>query len=106
MTAALHNPPIGAVQAAEDSHLGFELARYRLAEGDRVLVGRRVGADAIVVDLPAGEDGRVYLVERNVQTDGYAALRALVDDYVATAVALGRVPMARTTADTTGERAS
>ncbi|MGH3262907.1 MAG: hypothetical protein ACRDNS_13010 [Trebonia sp.] len=86
--------------------LGYELARYTLAESERRLLGRRVRGSAIVIDVPAGEEGRVYLVERDVQSDGYAALRAMVADYVQTAMALGRVPMARTTSAEAQERAS
>jgi hypothetical protein len=47
-----------------------------------------------VVDFPVGDAGRIYLVERDVEQDGYAALRALVLDYIETAQAIERVPMA------------
>ncbi|MGH2871461.1 MAG: hypothetical protein ACRDL5_03255 [Solirubrobacteraceae bacterium] len=104
MTALGHTQTLPERPAAGET--GYELARYALAEGERVLVGRRVRGVAIVVDAPVGEDGRVYLVERNVQIDGYAALRALVADYVTTATSLGRTPMARTGSAELGERAS
>ncbi len=76
--------------------LGYELGRYNVPAGDRVLYGRRInGGSAIVIDAPAGSEGRVYLVEPDVEQDGYSALRALVADYVATARATGRIPMAQ-----------
>lgn len=75
--------------------LGYELARYTVAGTERVLWGRRVNNVAIVIDAPLGSQGRVYLVERDVEPDGYSALRSLVADYVATARATGRIPMAK-----------
>jgi len=75
--------------------LGHELARYTIPDaGERVLCGRRVNGEAIVIDAPTGNHGRVYLVERDIEPDGYPALKALIADYIQTATALGRVPMA------------
>ena len=85
--------------------LGYELGRYTIAgAGERVLCGRRVNREAIVIDAPAGSDGRVYLVDRDVEQDGYPALRALVADYIQTATALGQIPMAPSTPAVTGTR--
>jgi hypothetical protein len=79
--------------------LGYELGRYTIAgAGERVLCGRRVDGEAIVIDAPASSEGRVYLVERGVEQDGYPALKALVADYIQTATALGRIPMATSAA--------
>ncbi len=75
--------------------LGYELARYTVAGTERVLCGRRVNNVAIVIDAPLGSEGRVYLVERDVEHDGYSALRSLITDYLATARATGRIPMAK-----------
>jgi hypothetical protein len=84
--------------------LGYELGRYAVSGGgERVLCGRRVNGEAIVIDAPAGSEGRVYLVERGVEQDGSPALKALVADYIETATALGRIPMA-TSAPVTGTR--
>jgi hypothetical protein len=58
-----------------------ELARYRLHGSERVLYGQRIDGSVAVVDVPAGDHGRVYLVER--QLESKAALDALVADYVA-----------------------
>jgi hypothetical protein len=44
--------------------------------------------------VPAGARGRAYLVEPELEQDGYAALKALVVDYLAQAELLGDVPMA------------
>ncbi len=75
--------------------LRYELGRYTIdGAGERVLYGRRVKDEAIVIDAPAGNEGSVYLVERGVEQDGYPALKALVFDYIQTATALGRIPMA------------
>lgn len=79
---------------------GVELARYTVPEGERILLGRRVqGGVAIVVDVPAGETGVVYLVERGVEQDGNRALRALLDDYRGVAERLQAVPMAGSPVD-------
>lgn len=58
-----------------------ELARYRLPSGERVLYGQRINGHVAVSDIPAGEHGRVYLVERPVESQ--AALDAPVADYLA-----------------------
>ena len=58
-----------------------ELARYRLPSGERVLYGQRINGHVAVSDVPAGEHGRVYLVERHVEF--LAALDGLLADYLA-----------------------
>ncbi|MGH2868457.1 MAG: hypothetical protein ACRDNK_12940, partial [Solirubrobacteraceae bacterium] len=58
------------------------LGRYTIPAGERVICGRRVKGIAIVIDAPAGCEGRVYLVERDIEHDGYSALRALVAEYL------------------------
>jgi hypothetical protein len=67
-----------------------ELARYTVPAGQRVLYGQRVR----ITDVPAQGRGRAYLVERELEQDGYDALRALVADYVEQAGLLEEVPMA------------
>jgi hypothetical protein len=59
-----------------------ELARYQVGGGERVLYGQRIDGAVAIVDVPAGDDGCVYLVER--QLESKAALDALVADYLAT----------------------
>jgi hypothetical protein len=71
-----------------------ELARYAVPAGQRVLYGQRVNGVVRVTDVPAGGRGRAYLVERELEQDGYDALRALVADYVEQAGLLEDVPMA------------
>ena len=71
----------------------LELARYTIPEGERILIGRRVNGSAVVVDVPAGDTGRVYLVERDVQHDGRAALNAMIADYLDQAERYGQIPM-------------
>ena len=49
-----------------------------------------------VTDVPVDQPGRAYLVERGLEEDGYAALLALVADYLETANRLGVPPMSTT----------
>ena len=58
-----------------------ELARYRLPTGTRVLYAQRVNGQVAISDVPACDCGRVYLVERHVESQ--AAMAGLVADYVA-----------------------
>ena len=46
-----------------------------------------------VTDNPAGGRGRAYLVERELEQDGNAALQALVADYLEQANRHGEIPM-------------
>ncbi len=71
-----------------------ELARYETREGERVLYGQRVDGTVRITDRPATGPGRSYLVERGLEQDGYAALKALIADYTAQARELGAIPMA------------
>lgn len=72
-----------------------ELARYTVARGDqRILYGQRVDGVVRVTDVAAQCRGRAYLVERGLEQDGYAALKALVADYLEQAELLAAVPMA------------
>ena len=71
-----------------------ELARYTVCAGERILYGQRVDGVVRVTDVPAHDRGRAYLVERELEQDGYGALQALVCDYVRQAELLGDVPMA------------
>jgi hypothetical protein len=72
----------------------IELARYTVPVGERVLYGQRVNGVVRVTDVPARDRGRAYLVERELEQDGYDALKALVADYVDQAGLLEDVPMA------------
>ena len=62
---------------------GVELAQYAIAGATRVIRGQRIEGVLRVVDVPVGDRGRAYLVERELEQDGYAALKTLVADYVA-----------------------
>jgi hypothetical protein len=65
-----------------------ELARYTLPGGiERVLVGQRVDGRVAISDQPAGDDGRVYLVERHIES--VDAMRGLVAAYVANSTERG-----------------
>jgi hypothetical protein len=71
-----------------------EIARYGVPTGERILYGQRVDGVVRVTDVPACGHGRAYLVERELEQDGYGALKALVADYLAEAERLGSAPMA------------
>jgi hypothetical protein len=70
-----------------------ELARYRIPGGERVLYGQRINGVVRVTDNPANARGRAYLIERELEQDGNAALQALVHDYVEQAERHGEIPM-------------
>lgn len=59
-----------------------ELARYRISTGERILHGQRIDGVVRVTDRPSDHPGRCYLIDRGLEEDGYAALTALVADYV------------------------
>jgi hypothetical protein len=71
-----------------------ELGRYTVPAGERILYGQRVHGVVRVTDVPARGRGRAYLVERELERDGYDALNALVADYLEQARLLADVPMA------------
>jgi hypothetical protein len=84
---------------ADGDHVGerTELGRYRTAVGvERVLYGQRVARVVRVTDVPVESSGRAYLVELGLEEDGYAALLALVQDYLEEAKRLGVPPMSTT----------
>jgi hypothetical protein len=89
-------PARPAPGATRDSSVGerTELARYEISDGERVLYGQRINGTVRVTDRPARGQGRSYLVERELEKDGYSALKALIADYVAQARELDEVPMA------------
>jgi hypothetical protein len=70
-----------------------ELGRYRIPAGERVLYGQRVDGVVRVTDVPAEGRGRAYLVERELEQDGHAALLALVADYISQGELHAAVPM-------------
>jgi hypothetical protein len=69
-----------------------ELARYQVAEGERILCGQRVDGVVRVTDRPAGSSGRSYLIERGLESKD--ELDALVADYLAQAAKLEMPPVA------------
>jgi len=72
-----------------------ELARYTVSgAGERMLYGQRVNGVVRITDVPAHNGGRAYLVERELEQDGYAALNALVADYLNQAELHDEIPIA------------
>jgi hypothetical protein len=69
-----------------------ELARYTVAEGERILYGQRIDAIVRVIDRPARKGGRAYLVERELETK--SELDALIADYLQQATKLDSPPLA------------
>lgn len=77
------------VPAPHGTHPGaqVELARYELPDGPRILVGQRIDGQVAVIDVPAGPEGHVYLVERAVPSQ--AELDGLVAEYTERSEAAG-----------------
>lgn len=71
-----------------------ELSRYSVSSGERVIYGQRINGIVRVTDRPSDGQGRSYLIERELEQDGYSALNALLADYIAQAAILDEVPMA------------
>ncbi len=72
-----------------------ELGRYSTpADGERILFGQRIKGSVRLVDAPLTGRGRRYIVERELEQDGYEALQALVSDYLAQAAKLNAIPLA------------
>jgi hypothetical protein len=70
---------------------GTEIARYRVADGERVIVGRGGHGGVEILDLPTTAGGRRYRVD-----GGYRdapTLQAFIEDYVQLAGRLDRCPM-------------
>jgi hypothetical protein len=83
-------PPAAAPQVGQLT----ELKRYSVSDGERVLYGQRINGSVRITDRPASGGGRAYLVERELEHDGYSALKALVADYTEQARELDAIPMA------------
>jgi hypothetical protein len=66
-------------------------ASYECDEGTRRLVAQRIEGRVALIDIPVGDVGRVYLVERDVTC--MAELEGLEADYLALATELGRPPL-------------
>ncbi len=66
-----------------------ELARYQLPTGtERALIAQRINGRVAITDTPTNdEEGRVYLVERHIES--VAAMRALAAEYVADSLQRG-----------------
>ncbi len=74
-----------------------ELGRYTLPAGDtRLILGQRVNRIVRITDVPLAPGGRAYLIERELERDGHAALLALVADYLQEAERHASIPMAAT----------
>jgi len=70
-----------------------ELARYVVGGVERMLCGQWIDGVVHITDRPSTGHGRVYLVESCNQRDGYAAVEALVADYIRQAARLKEIPM-------------
>lgn len=75
-------PHTAALGSREGVGERVELARYDIDGITRIVVGQRVNGVLRVSDVPAAGGGRAYLVERGLEHDGNAALRALADGYI------------------------
>lgn len=88
--------PAQAVPLVAAPHVGqrTELKRYSVSGGERVLYGQRINGSVRITDRPVSGMGRSYVVERELEHDGYEALQAIVADYTQQARALDAIPMA------------
>jgi hypothetical protein len=88
--------PEQAVPQAAEPQVGqlTELGRYSVSGGERIVYGQRINGSVRITDRPAAGAGRSYLVERELEQDGYSALKALVADYTSQARELDAIPMA------------
>ena len=76
------------------------LASYTIADQTRVLWGQRIDGVVRISDHPEqGQPGRRYVIERGLEQDGYGALLALVEDYIAQAVKHRCIPATNTPVD-------
>jgi hypothetical protein len=64
---------------------------YDCDEGPRQLVAQRINGRIALSDVPASDQGKVYLIERHVPS--MADLKGLEADYLALAARLGRPPL-------------
>jgi len=87
MTTTVTRPPATRVTNAP-----VELGRYAISNGERVIYGQRVLGVVRLVDVPADEDGRRYLIERGLTV--MAELEAIVSDYLQQATAWDTIPAA------------
>ena len=89
--------PTGTETVRDGNLVGqrVELGRYTVPDaGERVIYGQRVNGAVRLVDVPSSGRGRAYLIERELEQDGYSALKALVADYLAQAARLQAIPVA------------
>jgi hypothetical protein len=69
-----------------------ELGRYTSRAGERLVCGQRVLCGARLVDVPADEQGRRYVIERELTC--MAELEAIVADYLQQAAIWDAIPAA------------
>lgn len=65
-----------------------ELRRYRIPAGERALKAQRIARRVAIMDVPVDHDGRVYLVERHVESQ--AEMTGLAAEYAAHSEACGQ----------------
>lgn len=84
-----------AIPTTTRPHVGkrTELGCYTLPDGTvRVVIGQRIEGSVRLVDVPLATSGRRYVIERELEQDGYGALQALVTDYLSVAEQRGVNP--------------
>ena len=57
-----------------------EVARYEITDGERIVAAQRINGLVCVSDIPAGPEGRVFLIQQGVMS--LSELEGLVADYV------------------------
>jgi hypothetical protein len=69
-----------------------ELGRYTTSAGERLVCGQRVLGVVRLVDVPADEQGRRYVIERELTS--LSELEAIVADYLQQAAFWDAIPAA------------
>jgi hypothetical protein len=75
------------------------LRHYTTEAGARALVAQTIDGRTALTDIPLGDHGRVYLVERDI--DDASELRAIADEYATRSEHLGRPAILLDAAETT-----
>ncbi len=85
-------PTVVETRRAGQTNARVEIARYTVADGERVIYGQRVLGVVRLVDEPAAGDGRRYVIERELTA--MAELDAIVADYLEQAAIWNVIPAA------------
>lgn len=84
------SPTVIETHRAGQTNPRVELARYTVSDGERIIYGQRVLGVVRLVDVPASQHGRRYVIERGITS--MAEVEAIVNDYVRQAARWDTIP--------------